>query len=102
MRTVRTREEYRAWYPEFGASGLVAATWEVDYGGLGWSRRAAVAADEALRPYHLPRLNPLGLNLAAPRPVRPRHGGTTAALPQADHQGRGDLVPAFQRARLRK
>ncbi|GAA4512724.1 MULTISPECIES: acyl-CoA dehydrogenase family protein [Nonomuraea] len=66
VRTVRTREEYRAWYPEFGASGLVAATWEVDYGGLGWSRRAAVAADEALRPYHLPRLNPLGLNLAAP------------------------------------
>ncbi len=66
VRAVRTRREYREWYPVLGASGLVAPTWEVRYGGLGWTRAAAVAAEEVLRAYHLPRLNPLGLNLAAP------------------------------------
>lgn len=66
VREVRTPEEYREWYPVFGASGLVVPTWAVEYGGLGWSRPVAVAVEQVLRPYHLPRLNPLGLNLAAP------------------------------------
>ncbi|MGW1029041.1 acyl-CoA dehydrogenase family protein [Streptomyces sp. NPDC002577] len=65
VRTVRTPEEYRAWYPVFGASGLVAPTWPVEYGGRGWSVPAARAAEEVLRAYHLPRLNPLGLSLTA-------------------------------------
>ncbi|OLF13905.1 acyl-CoA dehydrogenase [Actinophytocola xinjiangensis] len=66
VRAVRTPEQYRAWYPVFGASGLVAARWEPAHGGLGWTREAASAAERVLAPYHLPRLNPLGLNLAAP------------------------------------
>ena len=32
----------------------------------GWSRETSSAAEQLLAPYHLPRLNPLGLNLAAP------------------------------------
>ncbi len=66
VRGVRTPDDYRDWYPAFGHSGLVAPTWAVEHGGLGWSRATAAAAEAVLRPYHLPRLNPLGLNLAAP------------------------------------
>ncbi len=66
VRLVRTRDEYRQWYPAFADSGLVVPQWQPDYGGLGWSRELARAAERELRPYHLPRLNPLGLNLAAP------------------------------------
>lgn len=66
VRTVRTPDDYRAWYPAFGRSGLVAAGWDVEHGGLGWSRDVIRAVDTVLAPYHLPRLNPLGLNLAAP------------------------------------
>ncbi|UGQ11437.1 acyl-CoA dehydrogenase family protein [Yinghuangia sp. ASG 101] len=65
VRTVRTRDEYRAWYPRFAASGLVVPQWPLEYGGLDWSRPLAAAAERELRPYHLPRLNPLGLNLTA-------------------------------------
>jgi alkylation response protein AidB-like acyl-CoA dehydrogenase len=66
VRTVRTREDYEAWYPVFGGSGLVVPTWPVEYGGLGLTRDVARRVDEVLRPYNLGRLNPLGLNLAAP------------------------------------
>jgi alkylation response protein AidB-like acyl-CoA dehydrogenase len=66
VRNVRTPADYRAWYPALGASGLVASQWPVEYGGLGWDRARATAAERVLAPYHLPRLNPLGLNLAAP------------------------------------
>jgi alkylation response protein AidB-like acyl-CoA dehydrogenase len=66
VRRVRTAEEYREWYPAYGHSGLVAAGWEVRYGGLAWTREAARAAEQFTARYHLPRLNPLGLNLAAP------------------------------------
>ncbi len=66
VRSVRTPEQYRAWYPAFAHSGLVAPRWPVQYGGLGWSGDLAAAAERELRRYHLPRLNPLGLNLAAP------------------------------------
>jgi alkylation response protein AidB-like acyl-CoA dehydrogenase len=66
MRTARTADEYRAWYPVFARSGLAVAGWPADCGGLGWERRLVKAGEQALAAYHLPRLNPLGLNLAAP------------------------------------
>ncbi|MFP3899995.1 MAG: acyl-CoA dehydrogenase family protein [Acidimicrobiia bacterium] len=66
IRRVRTRTEYEEWYPVFGASGLVVPTWPVAYGGLGLDRAVARRIEEELRPYNLGRLNPLGLNLAAP------------------------------------
>jgi alkylation response protein AidB-like acyl-CoA dehydrogenase len=66
VREVRTREEYEAWYPVFGRSGLVAATWPRAYGGLDLSPAAARRVEHELGPFNLGRLNPLGLNLAAP------------------------------------
>jgi alkylation response protein AidB-like acyl-CoA dehydrogenase len=66
VRVIRTREEYRDWYAAFARSGLVVPQWPVEYGGLGWSPELARAAERELRRYHLPRLNPLGLNLTAP------------------------------------
>jgi len=66
IREVRSRSDYEAWYPTFGSSGLVAATWPVAYGGLDLSRSVARAVEAVLAPYNLGRLNPLGLNLAAP------------------------------------
>jgi alkylation response protein AidB-like acyl-CoA dehydrogenase len=66
VRTVRTRKEFEEWYPVFGASGLVVPTWPVAYGGLDLSPAVARRVDEELRPFNLGRLNPLGLNLAAP------------------------------------
>nr|WP_261574092.1 acyl-CoA dehydrogenase family protein [Frankia gtarii] len=66
IRAVRSREDYERWYPVFGASGLVAPTWEPEYGGLGLSAQLARAAEAELRPFNLGRLNPLGLSNAAP------------------------------------
>jgi alkylation response protein AidB-like acyl-CoA dehydrogenase len=66
IRAVRTREEYTAWYPVFGSSGLVVPTWPREYGGLGVSLDVARVIEGELAPYNLGRLNPLGLNLCAP------------------------------------
>jgi alkylation response protein AidB-like acyl-CoA dehydrogenase len=66
IREVRPRDEYESWYPVFGRSGLVAPNWPVEYGGLGVSPPLARRIETELRPYNLGRLNPLGLNLAAP------------------------------------
>jgi alkylation response protein AidB-like acyl-CoA dehydrogenase len=66
VRTVRSRAEYEAWYPVYGASGLVVPTWPVAYGGLDLNPATARRLEEELRPLNLGRLNPLGLNLAAP------------------------------------
>jgi alkylation response protein AidB-like acyl-CoA dehydrogenase len=66
IREVRSRSAYAAWYPVFGRSGLVAPTWPVGYGGLDVEPAVARAIEAELRPYNLGRLNPLGLNLAAP------------------------------------
>ncbi len=66
VREVRSPQEYENWYPVFGRSGLVAPTWPVEYGGLGVSPSAGRVVDEELRPFNLGRLNPLGINLAAP------------------------------------
>ncbi|HXW33256.1 MAG TPA: acyl-CoA dehydrogenase family protein [Acidimicrobiales bacterium] len=66
VRKVRSRNEYESWYPVFGWSGLVVPTWPVQYGGLDLRPDSARVVDEVLRPFNLGRLNPLGLNLAAP------------------------------------
>jgi alkylation response protein AidB-like acyl-CoA dehydrogenase len=66
VREVRSRQEYEAWYPTFGRSGLVVPTWPIEYGGLDLAPPLARVVDEELRPFNLGRLNPLGLNLAAP------------------------------------
>jgi len=66
IRAVRSRADYEAWYPVFGASGLVAPTWPPDCGGLGVTAAAARAIEAVLAPLNLGRLNPLGLNLCAP------------------------------------
>ena len=66
IRAVRTRAAYEDWYPVFAASGLVVPTWPVAYGGLDLAPATARAVETELRPFNLGRLNPLGLNLAAP------------------------------------
>ena len=66
IRAVRSRADYEGWYPVYGASGLVAPTWPEEYGGLGLAPEEARVLDAELAPYNLGRLNPLGLNLAAP------------------------------------
>lgn len=66
IREVRTFGEYEAWYPVFARSGLAVATWPVAYGGLDLEPAVARAVEAVLAPYNLGRLNPLGLNLAAP------------------------------------
>jgi alkylation response protein AidB-like acyl-CoA dehydrogenase len=66
IRAVRSRDEYEAWYPTFGASGLVVPTWPPEYGGLGVGVATARAIESVLAPNNRGRLNPLGLNLCAP------------------------------------
>ncbi|HEX7133367.1 MAG TPA: acyl-CoA dehydrogenase family protein, partial [Iamia sp.] len=66
IRRVRSRSAYEEWYPTFAAAGLVVPTWPVAYGGLDVGAAVARAIEAELRPYNLGRLNPLGLNLAAP------------------------------------
>jgi acyl-coenzyme A synthetase/AMP-(fatty) acid ligase/alkylation response protein AidB-like acyl-CoA dehydrogenase len=66
IREVRSRAEYEAWYPAFARSGLVVPTWPAEYGGLDLGLDIARRVETELQPYNLGRLNPLGLNLAAP------------------------------------
>ena len=66
IRNVRPRAAYEAWYPTFADSGLAVATWPVAYGGLDLTPAQARVAEAVLAPYNLGRLNPLGLNSAAP------------------------------------
>ena len=66
IRDVRSRADYEEWYPTFAATGLVAATWPVEYGGAGLSAAEARIVEAELASLNLGRLNPLGLNLAAP------------------------------------
>ena len=65
LRAVRSREDYRQWYPTFAASGLVVPTWVPEHGGLGVGNEVARAIERVLSPLRLARLNPLGLNNAA-------------------------------------
>ena len=66
IRAVRSRADYEAWYPVYGASGLVVPAWPQEYGGLGLAPEEARILEAELAAYNLGRLNPLGLNLAAP------------------------------------
>jgi alkylation response protein AidB-like acyl-CoA dehydrogenase len=66
VRTVRSRTEYEAWYPVFATSGLVVPTWPAAYAGLDLTPAVARRIEQELAPFNLGRLNPLGLNLAAP------------------------------------
>src|SRR5947209_7260691 len=66
IREVRSRADYEAWYSTFASSGLVVATWPVEYGGLDLSPDQARVAEQALAPFNLGRLNPLGLSAVAP------------------------------------
>jgi alkylation response protein AidB-like acyl-CoA dehydrogenase len=66
IREVRTRADYEQWYAVFASSGLVVPTWPIAYGGLDLPSATARALERELQPYNLGRLNPLGLNLAAP------------------------------------
>ena len=66
VREVRPRADYEAWYPTFAGSGLVVPTWPVAYGGLDVAPAVARRIENELAPFNLGRLNPLGLNLAAP------------------------------------
>ncbi|CAB4343672.1 unannotated protein [freshwater metagenome] len=66
IRKIRKFTDYEAWYPVFAKSGLAVATWPVAYGGLDLAPKVARAVEAELAPYNLGRLNPLGLNLAAP------------------------------------
>jgi len=66
IREVRSRADYERWYPTFADSGLVVATWPVEYGGLDLAPDQARVAEAVLAPFNLGRLNPLGLSAVAP------------------------------------
>jgi alkylation response protein AidB-like acyl-CoA dehydrogenase len=65
LRAVRSHADYRQWYPNFAATGLVVPTWLPEYGGLGVGNDVARAIEDVLAPLRLTRLNPLGLNNVA-------------------------------------
>ena len=66
IREIRTKDAYETWYPTFAASGLAVATWPTEYLGLDLTIAQAREVERVLAPYNLGRLNPLGLNNAAP------------------------------------
>ena len=66
IREIRTKDAYETWYPTFAASGLAVATWPTEYLGLDLTIAQARDVERVLAPYNLGRLNPLGLNNAAP------------------------------------
>ena len=66
IREIRPISQYEAWYPTFATSGLAVATWPRAYLGLDLRSAQARVLDGVLAPLNLGRLNPLGLNNAAP------------------------------------
>ncbi len=66
VRTVRTRDQYEAWYPAFAASGMVVPGLPVEYGGLGVAPRVARLIDAELRTLNLGRLNIVGVTAIIP------------------------------------
>ncbi len=59
--------DYEAWYPTFADSGLAVATWPTEYLGLDLTSGAGLGGRRSSwLPFNLGRLNPLGLNSAAP------------------------------------
>jgi len=65
LRSARSPDQYRQWYPTFAEAGLVVPTWLPEHGGLGITNDVARAIEPALAPLRLTRLNPLGLNNVA-------------------------------------
>src|SRR4051812_26017366 len=51
IREVRSRAEYEDWYPTFADSGLVVATWPIEYGGLDLTPQQGRVAEQILAPY---------------------------------------------------
>jgi len=66
VRTVRTREQYEAWYPVFAGSGMVVPALPVEYGGLGIEPRVARLIDAELRSLNLGKLNIVGVTAIVP------------------------------------
>ena len=66
VRTVRTREQYEAWYPVFAGSGMVVPALPVKYGGLGVESRVARLIDAELRALNLGKLNIVGVTAIIP------------------------------------
>ncbi|MCX7620720.1 MAG: acyl-CoA dehydrogenase family protein, partial [Acidimicrobiales bacterium] len=90
LRAVRSRRDYEEWYPVFAESGLVAPHWPREYGGLGVGAPTLRAIEEVLAPYHLGRLNILGINLA----------GTTLLEWGTDEQRHRFLPPIVRNQQL--
>ena len=68
------------------ASGLVAPTWPVEYGGARPLADEARVVEAELAPFNLGRLNPLGPEPGRAGAVRPRHRGAAAAVPAPDRR----------------
>jgi alkylation response protein AidB-like acyl-CoA dehydrogenase len=66
LHAVRSPEDYRAWYPALGRSGLITAAWPVEHGGLGLDTRGVAVVQAELRRARLTALNVIGVGLAAP------------------------------------
>ncbi|MFE9327601.1 acyl-CoA dehydrogenase family protein [Nocardia sp. NPDC052278] len=66
LHRVRSPQDYRAWYPVLGRSGLVVAAWPERFGGLGLSPELVHVVQAELRRYRLTTLNIIGIALAAP------------------------------------
>ncbi|WP_319453328.1 MULTISPECIES: acyl-CoA dehydrogenase family protein [unclassified Mycobacterium] len=86
LRAVRSSEQYRAWYPTFALSGLVAPTWLPEHGGLGVHARVADAVQTVLEPFNLYRLNQLGL-----------HNAAAALFSHGSEEQRGRFLPPIVR-----
>jgi alkylation response protein AidB-like acyl-CoA dehydrogenase len=65
LHAIRSAADYREWYPVLGRSGLIGATWPVEYGGLAAGPLAGVVARE-LRRARLTAINIIGVALIAP------------------------------------
>lgn len=70
LHAVRSPEDYRAWYPVLGRSGLITAAWPVEHGGLGLDPRGVAVVQAELRRARLTALNIIGIGLAAPTIIR--------------------------------
>ena len=94
IRTVRSRAEYEAWYPQFAASGLAVATWPVAYGGLDLAPAQAQIVGVGARAVQPRAAQPARAQQRGARVVRVRHRGATTAVPPAARAQRGEVVPA--------
>jgi len=82
VRKVRSPEDYRTGYPTFGASGLVAATWEVEQRRLGWIGQPLGLPRRSWRPTPV-AAQPPRLNLTAPLSSRTHEDQRRRFLPRS-------------------